>query len=73
MELKVLNALFPSYSVTALAAIPEHFAVTEYLIHRPKRITPGLLFRLSLCFAALVSGFPSFLACHNKSIRLSYR
>ena len=42
-------------------------------IHRPKAITPGLFPFQPLCFAALEPCFMPFLACHNKSIRPSYK
>ena len=70
---KVLNTLFPPYSVTAFSAISEHFAIGENLVDWPESIRPGLLLHFPPCFAALIPGLPAFLACHNKSIRLSYR
>lgn len=62
---KVLNTLLPSYPVTAFLSIEEHLPVRKYFVHRPKGITPGLFFRLPLGFAALVSRFMPFLACHK--------
>lgn len=65
---KVLNTLLPSYPVTAFAPIEEHRAIAENLVDWPKCITPGLFSFLPLDFAALVSCFMPFLACHNKKV-----
>lgn len=65
---KVLNTLLPPYPVTAFPAIEEHLAETENFVHRPKAITPGLFLCLPLGFAALVSRFMPFLACHKNKV-----
>ena len=70
---KVLNTLLPPHPVTALFPIEEHLPVGKDFIHRPKAITPGLFPFQPLCFAALEPCFMPFLACHNKSIRPSYK
>lgn len=68
VNFKVLNTLLPPYPVTAFPAIEEHLAITEHLVHWPKCITPGLFSFLPLGFAALVSCFMPFLACHTKKV-----
>lgn len=70
---KVLNTLLPPYPVTALFPIEEHLPIGKNFIHWPKAITPGLFPFQPLCFAALEPCFMPFLACHNKSIRPSYK
>ena len=70
---KVLNTLLPPYPVTALFPIEEHLPIGKYFIRWPKAITPGLFSFQPLCFAALEPCFMPFLACHNKSIRPSYK
>lgn len=70
---KVLNTLLPPYPVTALFPVEEHLPIGKDFIHRPKAITPGLFPFLPLCSAALEPRFMPFLACHNKSIRPSYK
>jgi hypothetical protein len=68
VNFKVLNTLFPPYPITAFPAIEEHFAIAENLVHWPKGITPGLFSLLPLGFAALVSRFMPFLACHKNKV-----
>lgn len=70
---KVLNTLLSPYPVTALFPIEEHLPIGKNFIHWPKAITPGLFPFQPLCFAALEPCFMPFLACHNKSIRPSYK
>ena len=70
---KVLNTLLPPYPVTALFPVEEHLPIGKYFIRWPKAITSGLFPFQPLCFAALEPRFMPFLACHNKSIRPSYK
>lgn len=70
---KVLNTLLPSHPVTALFPVEEHLPIGKYFIRWPKAITPGLFPFQPLCFTALEPRFMPFLACHNKSIRPSYK